>query len=75
MEQPKKKSKIPQILLAVALLVLAWLIPSGEGGSLNAENLLPVAVISLAIFLLKAGAFSLALLGLKKLWKWIRKKR
>jgi len=75
MEQPKQKPKLWQILLAVALLVIAWVIPGGGGTSLRGEALLPVAIISGIIFLVNIGLFSLIALGVKKLHDWIRNKK
>ena len=40
----------------------------------SADELIPIAAISLAIFLLKTGVLSGILVGLKKLWQRIRKK-
>ena len=42
---------------------------------LSPTDLLPVLAIALLSFLLKAGTQSPIFLGLKKLWKWITKKR
>jgi len=42
---------------------------------LSAVDLLPVIVIALVSFLIKTGVLSAAVIGIKKLWEWIRKKR
>jgi hypothetical protein len=42
--------------------------------AISADELIPIAAISLAIFLLKTGVLSGILVGLKKLWQRIRKK-
>jgi len=34
-----------------------------------------VIVIALVSFLIKTGVLSAAVIGIKKLWEWIRKKR
>jgi hypothetical protein len=41
---------------------------------LSASDLLPVIVIALVSFLIKTGVLSAAVIGIKKLWEWIRKK-
>lgn len=76
MEQPRKKPKLWHILLAAALLAIAWILP-GDGGSmvLWGENLLPIAILSGGIFLLKIGFFSLVVLGVRKLAEWLQNKK
>lgn len=42
---------------------------------MQTEQLLPVAVIALVIYLVKIGALSAVFLALRRLWKRLRKKR
>ena len=64
-----------QILLAVALPVIAWIIPGGGSAGLQGEDLAPAAVLTGVIFLVKIGFFSLIAVGVKKLIGWIRNKK
>ena len=41
---------------------------------LSAGDLIPVIVIALVSFLIKTGVLSAAVIGIKKLWEWFRKK-
>ena len=41
---------------------------------LSGADLAPIIVITLVSFLIKTGVLSAILIGLKKLWKWIRRK-
>jgi len=41
---------------------------------LSAVDLLPVIVIALVSFLIKAGVLSAVVIDIKELWEWIRKR-
>lgn len=75
MEQSKNKPKLWQIFLAIALLVIAWVLPGDGGANLRGEDLAPVAILTGVIFLVKIGFFSLIVLGIKTLIDWIRNKK
>ena len=65
------------ILFAVALVLIAINLLSADFSAykqLSAGDLLPVIVIALVSFLIKTGVLSAVVIGIKKLWKWIRKK-
>ena len=66
------------ILFAVALVLIAINLLNADFSAykqLSAVDLLPVIVIALVSFLIKTGILSAVVIGIKKLWEWIRKKR
>ena len=66
------------ILFAVALVLIVINLLNVDFSAykqLSAGNLLPVIVIALVSFLIKTGVLSAAVIGIKKLWQWLRKKR
>ena len=65
------------ILFAVALALIAINLLNADFSAyqeLSAVDLLPVIVIALVSFLIKTGVLSAAVIGIKKLWEWFRKK-
>ena len=71
----KGNRKWPLLLAALIMLAATWLDTDLRAFSqLSPEALLPVICITSVIFLVKTGALSLVLLGLRKLWNRIRKK-
>ena len=65
------------ILFAVALVLIAINLLNVDFSAykqLSAGDLLPVIVIALVSFLIKAGVLSAAVIGIKKLWERLRKK-
>ena len=71
----KEKRKWPPLLAVLIMLAATWLDTDLRAFSqLSPEALLPVICITAVIFLVKTGALSLVLLGLRKLWNRIRKK-
>ena len=69
--------KNKRILFAVALVLIAINLLNADFSvyqQLSAVDLLPVIVIALVSFLIKTGVLSAAVIGIKKLWEWIRKK-
>lgn len=65
------------ILFTVALVLIAINLLNGDFSAfkqLSAVDLLPVIVIALVSFLIKTGVLSAAVIGIKKLWEWFRKK-
>ena len=65
------------ILLAIALILIAINLLNADFSAykqLSASDLLPVIVIALVSFLIKTGVLSAAVIGIKKLWEWFRKK-
>ena len=66
------------ILFAVALVLIVINLLNADFSAykqLSAGDLFPVIVIALVSFLIKTGVLSAAVIGIKKLWEWIRKKR
>ena len=66
------------IWFAVALILIAINLLNGDFSAnkqLSVSDLLPVIVIALVSFLIKTSVLSAAVIGIKKLWEWIRKKR
>ena len=71
----KGNRKWPLLLAALIMLAATWLDTDLSAFSqLSPGDLLPVILIAAVIFLVKTGALSLVLLGLRKLWNRIRKK-
>lgn len=65
------------ILFAVALVLIAINLLNADFSGykqLSVSDLLPVIVIALVNFLIKTGVLSAAVIGIKELWQWIRKK-
>ena len=65
------------ILFGVATLLIVINLVSGDFSAykqLSVSDLLPVIVIALVSFLIKTGVLSAAVIGIKKLWEWFRKK-
>ena len=65
------------ILFGVAVLLIAINLLSANFSAykqLSPADFLPVIVIALVSFLLKTGVLSALLIGIKKLWEWIRRK-
>ena len=65
------------ILFTVALALIAINLVNADFSAykqLSAVDLLPVIVIALMSFLIKTGVLSTAVIGIKKLWQWLRKK-
>lgn len=66
------------ILLTVAVVLIVINLLNADFSpykQLSASDLLPVIIIALVSFLIKIGVLSAAVIGIKKLWQWIRKKR
>ena len=65
------------ILFAVPLALIAINLLNADFSAyqqLSAVDLLPVIVIALVSFLIKTGVLSATVIGIKKLWQWIRRK-
>ena len=69
------KSTNKWVLLAVAVIVIGINIWQGDFSAykvLSAADLVPVVGIVAVIFLLKFGALSAIIIGLKKLLEWLK---
>lgn len=63
-----RKTTWPLLVAALIMLAVTWLNKDPDSfSSLSPEALLPVVILTAVIFLLKTGALSLVLLGLRKL--------
>ena len=65
------------ILLGVAIVLMAINFLNADFSAyrqLSPADLAPVIIIALVIFLLKTGVLSALLIGIKKLWEWIKRK-
>ena len=65
------------ILFAVAISLMAINFLNADLSAykqLSPADLVPVIVIALVSFLLKTGVLSAVIIGLKKLWEWIKRK-
>lgn len=65
------------ILFGVAIVLMAINLLSGDFSTyqqLSPADFLPVIVITLVNFLIKTGVLSALVIGIKKLWEWIRRK-
>ena len=65
------------IFLAVALLLIAINLLNADFSAykqLSPEDFAPIIVITLVSFLLKTGVLSTLLIGIKKLWEWLKSK-
>jgi hypothetical protein len=70
----KKAAKCLIAIASVAFIVIILLDNDfSQLRTLPKERLLPILLITLITFLIKAGILSAILIGLKKLWKWFRK--
>ena len=69
--------KNKRILFGVAIVLMAINFLNADSSAyqqLSPADLVPVIVIALVSFLVKAGVLSAALIGIHKLWEWIRRK-
>ena len=65
------------ILFGVAIVLMAINLFNADFSAyeqLSPADFLPVIVIALVSFLIKTGVLSALLIGIKKLWEWIRHK-
>lgn len=65
------------ILLGVAIVLMAMNFLNGDFSGfqqLSSADFLPVILIALVSFLIKTGVLSALLIGIKKLWAWLRRK-
>ena len=65
------------ILFGVAIVLIAINLLNADFSAfqqLSLTDLIPVITIALVIFLLKTGVLSALLIGIKKLWEWLRRK-
>lgn len=65
------------ILFGVAIVLIAINLLNADFSSykqLSPADFLPVIVIALVSFLIKTGVLSALLIGIKKLWEWLRHK-
>ena len=65
------------ILFGVAIVLMAINFLNADFSAyrqLSPADLVPVIIIALVIFLLKTGVLSALLIGIKKLWEWIKRK-
>ena len=65
------------ILFGVAIVLMAINFLNADFSAyrqLSPAGLVPVIIIALVIFLLKTGVLSALLIGIKKLWEWIKRK-
>ena len=65
------------ILFGVAIVLIAINLLNADFSAykqLSPADFLPVIIIALVSFLIKAGFLSALLIGFKKLWKWIKRK-
>ena len=63
------------ILFGVAILLMAINLLNADFSAfkqLSPADFLPVIVITLVSFLVKTGVLSTILIGIKKLWEWLR---
>ena len=61
--------------VAIVLMVINFLNADFSAyRQLSPADLVPVIIIALVIFLLKTGVLSALLIGIKKLWEWIKRK-
>lgn len=65
------------ILFGVAIVIMAINFLNADFSAykqLSPADFLPVIVIALVSFLIKTGVLSALLIGIKKLWEWLRRK-
>lgn len=63
------------VLFAVAIVIMAFNLLNADFSvfkNLSPADLLPVIIIALVSFLIKTGAVSTLIIGIKKLWHRIR---
>ena len=65
------------ILFSVAIVLMAINLLRADFSAykqVSPADLVPVITITLVIFLVKTGALSALIIGIKKLWKWLGRK-
>jgi hypothetical protein len=65
------------ILFGVAIVLMAINFLNADFTvykQLSLADLVPIIAVALMIFLLKTGVLSALLIGIKKLWEWLRRK-
>ncbi len=65
------------ILFSIAIVIMAINFLNADFSvyeQLSPADFLPVIVIALVSFLIKTGVLSAVLIGIKKLWEWIKRK-
>lgn len=65
------------ILFGVAIVLMAINLLNADFSTfqqLSPADFLPVIVITLVSFLIKTGTLSALLIGIRKLWEWIKRK-
>ncbi len=65
------------VLFAVAIILMAINFLNADFSvckQLSPADLVPVIAVALVIFLIKTGVLSALLIGIKKLWEWIKRK-
>ena len=65
------------ILFGVAIVIMAINFLNADFSAykqLSPADFLPVIVIALVSFLIKTGVLSALLIGIQKLWEWLRRK-
>ena len=65
------------ILFAAALIIIVINLLNADFSAykqLSLTDLVPILVIVLISFLIKTGVLSAVLIGIKKLWEWLRHK-
>lgn len=65
------------ILLGVAIVMMAINLLNtdiSDYQQLSPADLVPLIAIALVVFLLKTGILSALLIGIKKLWYWLKRK-
>ncbi len=65
------------ILFGVAMVLMAINLLNADFSAykqLSPADFSPVIIITLVSFLIKAGVLSAVLMGIKKVWEWIRNK-
>ena len=69
---------IKWILLCIAIILLAINLLRADFSvyrQLSSADFLPVIAIALVSFLTKTGVLTALLMGIRRLWKWIRRKQ
>ncbi len=69
--------KTKWILASVAVILIAINLLTGDFSAyrhLSPADFLPIILIVLVSFIIKTGILSALLIGIKKLWKWLRRK-
>ena len=63
------------ILFGVAIVLMAINLLNADFSAyqqLSPADLVPVITVALVIFLIKTGVLSILLIGIKKLWEWLK---